>query len=304
MESIEVKEVGELPNLEEGHIFNTPEFQSLKLGLKKNFVLYDDKIPISRICFSLEGKIAISGAHATFGSLDSQRSLGIEVAIYFLKEVLDRLQKDGVEKIIIKHWPLCYNDMSINDVYKSLGFKIIFSEINQHLIISDSPFVERIKNNERKKLNQSIKKDYKFKSLPFASLPSVYDLIKDTRDRKRYPVSMSFSELSTTIRRLPDKYLLFGLFDSEILIAAAVSIKVSKNILYNFYHGDALEYRSNSPLVLLVKKIYEYCQDEDINILDFGLSSENGILNEGLFAFKKNLGSETSKKITYQLNYE
>ena len=52
---------------------------------------------------------------------------------------------------------------------------------------------------------------------------------------------------------------------------------------------------------MLVGKIYEYCQQNGIAVLDLGISSENGILNEGLFNFKKNLGSETSNKSTYQL---
>ncbi len=45
--------------------------------------------------------------------------------------------------------------------------------------------------------------------------------------------------LNETIKSMPaGTYLLFGLFDNNNLIAASVSIRVSHDILYNFYHAD------------------------------------------------------------------
>ena len=115
---------------------------------------------------------------------------------------------------------------------------------------------------------------------------------------------MTYDDLYKTISLLADKYLLFGVFDDKKLIAASVSIRISKSILYNFYHADDFSYRSTSPMVMLIKEIYQYCQQNDIRLLDLGISTETGKINEGLFKFKKALGCSTSEKNTYRLSYD
>ena len=39
-------------------------------------------------------------------------------------------------------------------------------------------------------------------------------------------------------------------------------------------------------------------------LLDLGISTESGEINEGLFNFKKSLGCSTSEKNTYRLSYD
>ena len=101
---------------------------------------------------------------------------------------------------------------------------------------------------------------------------------------------------------MPEHYLLFGVYDESKLIAASVSVRISRQIMYNFYHADDINYRSSSPVAMLVDGVYKYCQQNNFNILDLGISSVQGLLNQGLFDFKDNLGCETSNKCTYVLN--
>ena len=192
----------------------------------------------------------------------------------------------------------------MHKIFINAGFRVINTEVNQHLLVLESEFKLLIRKNEKKKLNQCIKQDYTFKLLSIDELADIYQLVTETRVRKGFPVSMAYDGLHQTIMSLPDKYLLFGLFDQAELIAASVSIRISQNILYNFYHADEFAYRSNSPLVMLVQEIYCYCQQNEIKILDLGISSENGVKNEGLFVFKENLGCLSSEKNTYFLSYE
>jgi len=304
MERLKVQEVYQLPKVKGGHIFNSAEFQALKPGEKKYFVLTEDDRPISRISFNLlEGK-AISGHLATFGSIDFSPTLPLIFFTFFISEVVDSLKSYGIQKVIIRHWPLGYTLGYEEANYTMVGFTLLYSDVNQHLKIDHNLFVNRIDSSERSKLNQCIDRGFLFKQLTIEAFPTVYELIEDTHNRKGFPVSMSFNELSTAINSLPDKYLLFGIFDGDTLIAASVSVRISVDVLYNFYHADALLYRSNSPLVMLIGNIYQFCQKENIQLLDIGVSSDNGVINRGLFKFKKNMGCVTSKKLTYQFNYE
>ena len=305
MNGLQVRQVSRIPNIEGGYIFNTQEFQSLKSGVTKYFALFEKELAIARICFSIDKSQAISGHQATFGSIDAEQPLTKEAAKYFIEQVCMSFKSEGIKEIIIKHWPECYADSnSMHESFINAGFKVINTEVNQHLMVQEKEFNLLIRKNEKKKLNQCIKHGYTFKILSIDELADIYQLVAETRVRKGFPVSMAYERLQQTIKSLPDKYLLFGLFNQDELIAASVSIRISQNILYNFYHADAFAYRSTSPLVMLVQEIYRYCQQNDIKILDLGISSENGLKNEGLFIFKENLGCLSSEKNTYFLSYE
>ena len=303
MNSLQVREVVQIPIIEGGLVFNSPEFQSLKTRESKYFVLFDQERPIARICFRIDNHQAISGYQATFGSIDAESPLPEEIAKYFIEQVCMSLEANGIQKIIIKHWPDYYVDSNkLSKIFCEIGLEEIMSEINQHLVVQEE-FKLLIRKNERKKLNQSIKQGYAFRLLLLEDLTAVHLLVSETRERKGYPVSMDYDEFYETIKILPDKYLLFGLFDQDKLIAASVSIRISQDILYNFYHADDISYRSTSPLVMLVQEIYRYCQQNGIKILDLGVSSTNGLINQGLFNFKKNLGCISSRKNTYCIVY-
>ena len=305
MANLDVLEVNKLPEFSTGYIFNSPTFQQLKTGEKTYFLLTRDGKIAARICFTIENSIAISGQGATFGSIDYEEVLKEEEVSLFIHAFSTRLGQKGIMKIIIKHWPAAY---SLNEVFNNAfdknGYKILSEDVNQHLIIKGEEFSSGIKYNEKKKLNQALNKNYKFKLLDQGKLAVAYQLIKETRDRKGYPVSMSLEQLQTTINALPEHYLLFGVYDENKLIAAAVSVRISRDIMYNFYHADDINYRSSSPVVMLVEGIYRYCQQNNISILDLGVSSVQGLINQGLFDFKQNLGCETSNKCTYVLNHD
>ena len=305
MNGLQVREVTQLPEMDGGYIFNTPEFLSLIKGEARYFTLTKNERIIARIYFRIEKNQATSGYQAPFGSIDTTRSLPGATIKYFLEQVCLTLKNDRLKEVIVKHWPECFaTSDSLQESFSQLGFKVINSEVNQHIVVQESEFRLLIRKNERKKLNQCLKKNFTFSILTLADLPQVYQLVTKTRERKSYPVSMTYDQLYKTMKLLSDSYLLFGLLDEDKLIAASVSIRVSPHILYNFYHADEFSYRSTSPLVMLLQEIYQYCQQNGIKILDLGISSENGQINQGLFNFKENLGCATSTKNTYSLIYD
>jgi hypothetical protein len=304
MKGLKVLEVSQLPGLDGGYIFNTPEFQSLKVGSLKFYTLNQEEKPIARICFTIEHDEAISGLQATFGSIDSDLPLSIDRAVYFLGQVCDLL-KSEVEKISIKHWPECYdNSNNWQMIFEKAGFNIVNRETDQYLKVTEKDYYQVVNRNQLSNLKQARDKGYTFSTLDIHKLPIVYGLIKRTLERKGYPVSMTHEDLYKTISLLPERYLLFGVMDNDKLIAAAISVRVSKEVLYNFYHADEFNYRSTSPMVMLIKEIYEYCQRNEIQILDLGISTENGLINQGLFNFKKSLGCYATEKNTYGLSYD
>lgn len=279
------------------HFFNTPEFLSLKELKSSRFVLKNENVVIAEINFISLDKVAISGYQATFGSFDlytgiTQNSLG-----FFLTEIEKELKYAGIEQMKIRHWPSAYPSSELVEYgLQSAGFELICTNINQHLTISPQAFPTKIRYSEQKKLAQCHRQQFIFKQENEEALERVYDLVVDARKRKSFPVTMSFEALSKGVKARPENYLIFSVYDGHQLIAAAVSIVINNSIIYNFYHADHEGYRNFSPTVMLLEGIYKFCQKNNYSILDLGISSENGVINQGLFTFKHNMGCTSSPK--------
>jgi lipid II:glycine glycyltransferase (peptidoglycan interpeptide bridge formation enzyme) len=212
-------------------------------------------------------------------------------------EIEEHLKNADISEIEVRNWPANYPYFKkVDCAFTNLNYDSKLKELNQYLDVADTPFSELICYNELKKLNQSIKQGFSFRQLDSEFLSAAYRLVTMSRARKGYPVTMSLPGLQQAFYKCPDDYLLFGVFKDDDLIAAAISIKLNSEVIYNFYHADHDDYRSFSPTVFLLSGIYQYCQRNDFNCLDLGISTSNGLVNKGLFRFKENIGCKQSDK--------
>lgn len=235
---------------------------------------------------------------ATFGGFELDLSSNSEDINEFIIKIISTAKQEAVRKIKITLPPEVYlsRNPQVREVLMNNGFETIQSDINQHILVSNTSYRQLIAYNELKKLKKSEQKGFSFRQLNRSHLSQAYRLISENRIRKGFPVSMTFQTLDNMFMKLPDFYHLFGVYNEDKLIATAVSIRISQSSIYNFYHGDEEEYRVFSPVVMLLDGIYGYCQRQGIKILDLGISSEEGKLNSGLYKFKKNCGAQTSSK--------
>ncbi|MBL6447223.1 hypothetical protein JMN32_12950 [Fulvivirga sp. 29W222] len=252
-----------------------------------------------RICFSKRGSMAVSLLKSSFGSFELGEGITEDQLSYFVDQMLHKLKVKGFEKVQIISFPEIYNInqfKTIDGVLSKFDFRTTEIYPNQYLPVNPQRnFFSLVKSEERRYLNRGKKLGFDFRRLDITSLPSAYDLIRNCRDDKGYKVSMTYKELEQTILKFPDNYFIFGLFYQGQMIASSVCIKINRNILYDFYHGDDLNFRKHSPVVPLLEGIHMYAQYENYQILDLGTSIEDGV-----FAFKKNLGAMVSEKVVFE----
>lgn len=292
-----------IPQLIGGSVFNTSTFHAPRQNRLRCYLLLKSDIIIARIVFTLHDREAISGYRATFGSIDLLDTVPKDALSEFLQDVRADLVGQAIDTITISEPALCYpNAEFFESCLLSSGYVVIGSELNQHLEVRAQTFGDLIRRSELSKLKIAMGSGFRHTLVGIEQLPEIYKLIVQTHERKGYPVSLSYDELASVIKDFSERYLLFCLYDEEILIAATVSILVTDKVMYNFYHGDNSSYRSKSPLVMLIGEIYAYCQTHQIEILDLGISTVNGKLNKGLFDFKKHLGCKVSQKNKLRLS--
>jgi len=251
-----------------------------------------------------------SPVRGTFGGIYSEDKINFEELIFFYQYVENFLREKNASQLQISLAPLAHDPSRLSQqvfLLRSNGFSISQCDLNHSAhIIKLSSGLPMSKGNQ-KRVNKCLREGFSCSILQPHFLDEVYEVILENRISKGYPISMSLSELKEMTNAFPEVIKLFGVSTNPIneipnLIASAICISLSRDILYVFYWGDKQNYSTFSPIALLAETIYDYCNIENISLLDVGTSSMDLIPNLGLIQFKQNLGFTESLKIQMAKN--
>lgn len=129
----------------------------------------------------------------------------------------------------------------------------------------------------------------------------VYDFLQHCRAEMGYSLSITSLQLQELFVTFPEEIIVFTVKDREKIIALNVTVRVNQAILYHFLSSSLHSYAQYSPSVMLTEKIYIFCQNEEVAILDLGISLDHhGNEKSGLIRFKENIGGKKSYKSTYE----
>ncbi len=243
--------------------------------------------------FHCEGGTAWSPFQAPFGSIYLKEEIRFEILARFISLMTRFLNSKGYTRIHLKHYPEFYSSYSSDKLFTALffdGFKIIQTDINHYLKITPRPFEKLVHPMQRRRIKKCLRNHYKFELHPNNELEFVFRTIQDLRMHKNIPVNITLDTLRMLFEKFPDQYLLFSVLDGDRIIAVSCVVKVNKDTLYNFLPASNANYSSSSPMVFLIKNIYEYAQSHHCHFLDLGVSSINNQPQSGLISFKEHLG--------------
>ena len=266
----------------------------------------DNQTIDGRFSVIIQNKIAYSPFKATFGGIEFYEGILEEDLFEFLNQIIQFLQSFETESILINSYPESYLNEYQNKILQNclskLNFRVKYTEQNYEIPITDKSFYETVIGSTAKQLLRTYnKKGFIFQQEHNPNFESIHVFIASSRERKNRPMTMSLEQLTSHFRKFPKKFQLFSVTYSDVMVAVGVTIKINDNILYTFYLADDENYLKNSPTTLLLLGIYEYGKQNNYKILDFGIATDKGILNEGLAKFKQRLGAEMSEKKTYIL---
>jgi len=270
-------------------IFRYPENQII------TFEASESKIHFSRI-----GNLLISLDKSPFGSFVITSRTTKSNLSSLVEKIENWSRRERIANLLIRSFPEIYEperNALIKETLIGSGFTVKYEDITQVIPVTASSM--NLNTHKKRRLRQAESLDFSFREIALNHLEEAYSLIVESRESKGYPVTMTFTDLEGMFKLFLGDYLLFGVFDKNKLIATSVCIKVNDKILYCFYIGDAIAFRPHSPVTLLINGIFEYCQRNDFEMLDLGISTDKGIVNKGLYAFKKTFGSFDSYKLTF-----
>lgn len=291
---------------DEVDLFNAASFFQLHAGENDQYIqlINVNKKVCATICFyeADEKGIFVSPKRGTFGGLSVYEKLDLEVVERFLNHAIELIRERSANEIRIKCAPFSHN-LAISSLVTNILMRNNFSvgnfELNYHIDVNADGFLNRISYGNRKRIKKCLNAGMTTQYHSHSDIDSIYQVIKLNRERRGFPVTMSFEQVKTMLDKFPDRYHLFSVknnIDEGEMVASALCISLTPSVLYVFYWGDVAGYEKYSPIALLASSIYEYCQNNNFEQLDIGTATVDNVPNYGLAQFKRNLGFSESLK--------
>jgi hypothetical protein len=288
------------------HQFNSADFNLLNESRceKVLFLIFKDTKPRLGLIAGIQGNELHSPFSAPFGGFSflndditiAQLESGVDALILFAAE-------EGYESIHYTMPPLFYNETFISKLTNVLHrkkFSITVVDLNYQFNLQklDQAYEMNIWYNARKNLKISLRQDFDFiKCESTDSKLEAYEVIKENRRRKGFPLKMTYDQVIQTTEIIKADFFLLKKEANKV--AAAQVFHVAPGIVQVIYWGDIPDFASFKPMNFLAYSIFKYYKEQGFNYVDIGPSTENGIPNYGLCEFKESIGCDITAKFSF-----
>lgn len=295
---------------ENSNLFNEKDYFQLHSSSSKDVYAQLVRINTGKVCATIafygdEEFLFSSPKKGTFGGIMLNEAIDFQLIEQFLTAIKEYLIKSGARAISITCPPFSH-DLATSSVMTNvlfrLGFKLSRHELNYQMNVDESAFVDRIDYGNVKRVRKCIRENWFAEQVDPVDYLKVYQVIKENRERRGFPLTMSPEQLGEMVKIFPEKMFFFSVYpdkEKSAMAAAAVCIALTRTILYVFYWGDIAGTESYSPIALLASTIYDFCQKQSFKVLDVGTSTVSGEPNYGIVKFKRNLGFSESLKLSF-----
>ena len=288
----------------EPFLYNQEAYLQLKEGERYSFYAVDhaQQHVLARIHFLLVpdergARRAVSLPQSPFGSVECAACFNEAILYAFLCFVIEYLTNREVQEVTIKHYASAYQPTAteaLRHVFSKLNFSTSEAITNSHISVDEEKIDRKLSAGQIGRLKKCQRMEFVVQEDPPISWEKIYNFVNDSYASRGRKLSMDKNTLGQHLEAMPGCYQFFSVYHRGELIAAAIVVRVHLHILYTYSYTAHASYSSYSPTVLLLSKIYNYCYQQKIKILDLGTS-----LTDSVEDFKRRMGGVFSAKRTY-----
>lgn len=289
------------------NVFNTPRFNELN-RVKVDDILYilvkKEASPRFGVIFGRRGDRLLCPFSAPFGYIEMLKKEQPLSYFYEAVEAVEELVKPlGISEISFFLPPDFYDNFCISAWYNCLsqmGYRTdnIDLSFSLHIPSLYPDYTEHIFSNARNKLNIALKSALEFReAISLEEKKKAYDIIRQNRVSKGYPLRMTEEQVLSTIEVVPAHMYLVSA-DGEDL-AAALIYDVTGKIAQVIYWGDVPGNGEKKLINFLAFRLLQIYHDRGFDYLDIGPSTEDGVPNFGLCDFKDSIGCTRTAKVRF-----
>ncbi len=246
---------------------------------------------------------AQSPAQAPFGGV--QLAAGVSVAdLHGLLEAVEAaLVQRGIREVALRGYPFAYDPSGaavLAETLRQRRYRVVLAEQNYHLDPA-RPYEAGLHPSERRRLHKCQRAGLHFEQEPPFLLPAAYAFIQACRQERGQALSLPLERVQELFQQFPREHFLFSVRQPDGGWAAlTIAIRVSEQVLYNFYPASPLRCNSLSPVVLLNEGLHAFAKASDIRVLDLGTSTLDTGPNASLLRFKRHLGGVAGLRLSWR----
>jgi hypothetical protein len=278
------------------NLFYHPEY--LRIQGHDNLRIYRDK----KFCvgFALKGGRAVSLPGGLFGSFEKKGTASIRDFTDFFSKVREALQAERVKHMEIIHPADIYGQFAPAMWLEEMGMHKAYTDVN-YAIAMDSYWTDRFHDMQQRKLKDAEKNNLRLRMNPGDELSEVYQFLHSCREDQGLVINITLEKLERMFEKFPAQYHAFSAYVGDEMVSSLVMVVVSRSVVYYYLPGTAAKYKSMSPMVPLLHFVGENYRAAGIQIMDLGVASVKGKVQEGLATFKERIGGTKGEKPKYEL---
>jgi len=289
---------------EDPHPFITEEFIKLvehKTDKVVRLIEPDDKAILGLIA-GVKNNVLSSPFSAPFGGLHfTNENIFYEEIFHFLTHLKEYAMNQNLTKIVITLPPNIYNtslNAKLVNAFVRLDYTMHLPDIVNIVKLSDFN-ISNVKKIVKRKLKAAIKNNLTFIHITDEKkMAESYDVILNNRTMLGRDIYMSFADLMDVNKILPVDFFLVKNPDHENL-GAAIFYRGHKNIVQAIFLGDIIPRKPFPTMDFLFVNLFSFYKNLGFDFIDLGLSSKDGIPNDGLIRFKEVHNSISSLRFTF-----
>lgn len=294
-------------------MFNDERYQRCNLRPGQRLFRYDH-VAGGRLVGTLSGVIEDGlldcGHSAPFGGIDWVRPREAVSAIGdLIRAVVSHAAAKNIRAIRIRARPGYFgaNETAVQFALLNLGASVESCELSLGIETRryrmPEEYMAALNDSSRNMIRQGSRVGMAFGAAETAAdWAACFDLLTETKRRLGVQLSISFDYLMRLRGVFGDRIAMRRVTHDGELAGAALVYRVADDWDYIAAWGDDLRHRNSRVMNLMAYYLVCTAIAQRVKVLDIGISSVDGVPDDGLVQFKRSIGATTGMRLNFRLS--
>jgi hypothetical protein len=257
----------------------------------------------------IEGGVLDCGHSAPFGGIDLVHSRErVSEVVALLHSVLARAKSNGIRVIRIRARPGYFgdNEASLAFALLQLGAWVESCELSLGIetghYLTAEQYLSSLRYTPRRLVRLALGSGLVFEpAVAPAEWGACFDLLGEVKKRRGVVLKISLEYVQKLAQLFGSRIVMHRVIKDDALAGAVLVYRVAPEWDYIVAWGDSLRHRHHSVMNFIVYQLVRLAIADRVTVVDLGISSVDGVADDGLIHFKRSVGAVTGVRTVYRL---
>lgn len=296
-------------------LFNEARYQRCNLQPGQRLFRYDHCAG-GRLVGTLSGVVhdnqLVCGHSAPFGGIDwARRREPVGAVVELIAAAARRARAEGLGTIVIRARPAYFgaNEAAVEFALHKLGAAVQSCELSLGIAAgryrTPADYVAALKSLARNRLSHGLRAGLVCGAAEGpAEWAACYEILADTKRRRGTWLKFSLDYLLGLRQIFGPRIAMHMLVRDGEIAAASLVYRIAPGWDCLAAWGDRVEHRGNEVMNVMAYHLVCEAIAGQVGVIDLGISSVDGVADDGLIQFKRSIGGMTGLRIDFRLSLE